>query len=233
MKPTGKPLLAIISCQKDNELVERHWPWFKKAGCDIVGCGSRDGQTKWPEDISVLNTGQMGLVALSIGGTAIAGLLQQELDILEAFQNSEYDSVAIVESDNLIIKPLPQHPGKLLLAPIVPNRSPQWFSTPVYFSTPRWYDRETAGHIRHHGEQLLREGRNEHWCSDRFVALAVWRASVRYMNFGWTQMPVNGPGERHHSESFVRDARAAIALGAPSIHGVKTVEQLKAITEEL
>lgn len=224
-----KPLLAIISCPKDNALVTRHWPWFKKSGCDIVGCGSKDGETKWPEDIPVLNTGEMGLRTLPIGGTAIWGLLQQELDILEAFIGTDYKSVAIVEADNLIVRPFPAHPGKLLLAPIVPNLSPH-FTTPVYFSTPRYYDRETAGHVLHHAKDLLRDDFNEHWCSDRFVALAAFRARVRYMNFGWTQLPVKGPGDKDYKESFIRDARVAISLGFHSIHGVKTDEQLKAIT---
>src|ERR1041385_1857788 len=189
-------LLAVISCPRDNSLVARHWDFFLRAKADeIVGAVTNDSKCEWPEPIRTLNTGVVGTKPLGKVGV-IWSLCQQELDIISTFLNTtSYRSLAVLEADNLVLKPFPKHPeGCLLLCPILPNLQPQLFSTPIYCSTPRWYDRDSAAHVLHHGEQLLASGTDEHKCSDRFVAAAAFRARVRIMNYGFSSYPMLGPG---------------------------------------
>lgn len=229
----NKTLLAVISSASANDALRRHWPYFKLAGVDMLGAGTSDGKTEFPDNIPALHTGQMGVKKV-LTGTAIYGLLMQEVDLLKHFLSTDYQSLCVVEWDNLMVRPLPPHPGELYLVNMVPNFHPKHvFSTNVYFSTPRWADRWTARQLFNTAKDMIVNGDVEHWSSDRFFAAVAYRAKVRFQHLpSYTQLPLMPDGE-DENDAFIRDARAAIEMGAYSIHGVKTSDQLKRITEGL
>lgn len=225
---TNTTLLAIISCPKDNQLVARHWKYFKLTEWDIAGCGTTDGRCEWPEDIMRLDNGEMGKRHVGFG-TAIYGLLRQELDIISAFLKTKYEFIAIAESDNVFVRKPPPLPHGLYLAPLVPNYSPHLFSTPVYFTTPRIMDREIASHVIHHGYTMLDKGDTQSWMSDRFFPHLCHKHKIPFINFpGFTAMPQFW-WAKNHEEAFIRDAKAAVKMGACVVHGIKTERQLNAI----
>lgn len=227
----SKTLLAIISAPQDNALVERHWPYFRLTGWDIMGAGSEDGKCEWPEPVMRLDTGKMGK-RVTRGISAIWGLCDQELDILEAFLKTKYEFCAIVESDNVWVRRPPDHPGGLLyLINLMTNLHPGIFATPVYASTPRICDRETAGHLIHWGRLMMARGDNELFISDRFMMKVAFTGRIRFQHFpSWTSFPLMWSG-MPVTEAFIKDARAAIHLGNFCLHGIKTAEQLERITE--
>lgn len=229
---TSNTLLAIISCPKDNELVARHWSSYLLTGWDIAGCGSEDGKTEWPQPVMRLDTGKSGLKHVGFG-TAIYGLLQQELDIISAFMKTSYEFLAVAESDNVFVRKPPELPHGFYLAPLVPSYSPNLFSTPVYCTTPRIMDKLIASHILHHGRKMLAEGDTQHWMSDRWFPHIVHKHKIPFQHFpGFTAMP-HYWWAKDHEEGFIRDAKAAIKLGVCVVHGCKTEYQLESITEGL
>lgn len=223
-------LLAIISCPKDNELVARHWKYFLLSGWDIAGCGTVDGKCEWPEPVMRLDTGEVGLKNVGFG-TAIHGLLRQELNIISAFLKTNYEFLAVAESDNVFVRKPPELPHGLYLAPTVPNYSPHLFSTPIYYTTPRIMDKEIARHVFHHGNYMMSQGDTQHWMSDRFFPHICHKHRIPFQHFpGFTAMP-HYWWAKTHRDGFVRDARAAITMGACVIHGIKDEETLKAVTD--
>jgi hypothetical protein len=225
-----KTLLAILSDPSANALVKRHWPFFKMTGWDILGAGTIGGQCEWPEPVLRLDTGQIGK-RVTNGISAIWGLVPQELDILEAFLTTRYDACCIVEADNLFVRKPPEHPGYMLyLVNVITNLHPGIFKTPVYFSTPRYCDRETAAHLVHWGRQMISRGDHEMWISDRFMAHVAFTGKLRFQHypsftgfpFNWSGMPIK--------EAFIKDARTAIQTGSHCLHGIKTADELAQIT---
>lgn len=223
-------LLAIISSPHDNELVARHWPYFKATGWDILGCGSADGRCVWPEPVKRLDTGKMGK-RMTPAGSAIFGLVEQELAIWEWFLNhSEYSSVCVVEADNLFVRRPPDHPKNgIYLITALPNYSkPGLFKTVVYFSTPRWADRKCAERLLHHGREMVALDDHEHWMSDRFPAYICHKHKIP-----WLAQPAWSPSAHRwggtYDECWVRDAQAAVRIGAYCLHSVKFTWQLDAV----
>lgn len=226
----SKTLLAIISAPQDNALVARHWAYMKLSGWDMLGAGTEDGLCEWPEPIMRLDTGKLGK-RITGGISAIWGLVEQEMDVLQAFLSTSYDACCIIEADNIFVRKPPEHPRTMLyLVNVIANLHPGIFKTTVYFSTPRYCDRTTAEHLVHWGRKMIASGDHEHWISDRFMAHIAYTAQLRFKHwpsftafpFGWSACPPQ--------EAFIKDARAAIAMGDISIHGIKTAEQLEAIT---
>lgn len=230
----SKTLLAIISTPRDNKLVERHWPYFKMTGWDILGAGSEDGQCAWPEPVMRLDTGVMG-TRMTPAGSSIFGLVKQELDIWSYFLRSHYNDLCIVEADNLFVRQPPEHPGNgLYLVTLLPNYSKTGlFNTPIYFSTPRWSDHQCTEQLYRHGKEMLNRGDHEHWISDRFPAHICHRHHIP-----WMAQPAWSPaafhwGAKTSDEAWVRDARAAIKIGNYCLHSVKTEAQLESLKDLL
>jgi hypothetical protein len=233
----SRTLLAIISSRQDNELVRRHWPYFKLTGWDILGVGTEDKLCEWPEQILTLNTGKLGL-RKTPAGTSIWGLVYQELDVWTWFMAHEhlYDSVCVVEADTLFIRKPPQnHPGGPYLACLVPNFSrPGLFKTSCYMQTPRWSDRPTTEKLLNYGSKMLTEGDAEFWVSDRFPAWICYRYHIPFMGFpSWTRFAFSDWSDMDEESCMLRDIRVAVKCGCIALHGIKTEAHLKAAQEAL
>lgn len=221
-------LLAIISTEHDNELIARHWPFFKRSGAAILGCGTGDRKCVWPEKIPELNTGTLG-IRQTPAGKSIWGLCQQEIDIWRYFlEKTNHDSVCVVESDNLIVRKLPEHPGDgLYLVTLLANYTPVGlFKTPVYFQTPRWADRKCAEKLYKYGVEMLRNGEHEWWISDRFPAWITHKHKIPYIaQPAWSPFAFVWDA-KDYDKAWVRDMRASVKIGNYCLHSVKTEWQL-------
>ncbi len=219
-------LLAILATERDYPLLERHWPYFKRTGFTILGCGTDDGKTRWPEPVMRLDTGKMG-TKMTPAGSAIFGLVEQELDIWRWFlDHPEYESVCVVEADNLFVKNPPKsHPGDgSYCVTVLPNRAPAGlFSTPIYFSTPRWADRECAALLYTFGMQMFLRGGHEHFMSDRFPALICQEHGIPFTpNMAWSPST-----DAWSEDAWWVEAKDAIRRGCFCLHSVKTERQLR------
>lgn len=230
-----KTLLAIIAAESDNERLVRHWLYFKRTKFSLLGCGTVDNKVVWPEPVPQLNTGELG-TRMTPAGSAIWALCKQEIDIWEHFlARPEYDSVCIVEADNLFCRKPPTHPGSgIYLVTLLPNYSPNGlFSTPCYFSTPRWSDRKCTERLYLHGKDMYERGDHQHFISDRFPAHIAHKHRIPFM-----AQPAWSPSAFHWSspdwkEAWVIEARTAIKIGCYCIHSCKHDWQLEAIKDLL
>lgn len=230
----NKTLLAIISSPQDNDLVARHWPFFIQTGWHILAAGTEDKKCEWPEgDIVRLDTGKMGKKNTP-AGSVIYGLVQQELDIWAWFlERHEYTDVCVVEADNIFVRKPPQHPcNGLYLVTALPNYS-KVFSTPIYFSTPRWADRQIVQQLYAYGRKMFKNKDTEFDVSDRFPALICHRHKIPWLN-----QPAWSPSAfvwqaKDWQAAWVRDARAAIQIGCYCLHSVKFEWQIAAIEDLL
>ena len=229
----SKTLLAIISSPQDNELVARHWPFMRLTGWDILGCGTQGRGCVWPDEIQRIDTGVIGKKQ-NAAGSVIHGLIGVELDIWAWFlERHEYTDVAVVEADNLFVRKPPDHPcNGLYLVTCLPNYSKE-FQTPVYFSSPRWADRQTAQQLHAYGRKMFKNKDTEHDVSDRFPALICHRHKIP-----WINQPAWSPSAfawqaKDWQAAWVRDARAAIKIGCYCLHSVKFSWQLEALRDLL
>lgn len=221
-------LLAIISHPKDNELVRRHWPYFKMTGFSMLGCGTEDGKCEWPESIPRLDSGKMG-TRMTPAGPSIFGLVEQELDIWKYFLNHpEFDSVCVVEADNLFVRKPPVHTAGHYMVTVLPNcAAPGLFQTDWYASTPRWADRDVAASLYTFGYEMFKRGETEHDISDRFPALICERHGIPIV----AQNAWSPSVAAFTEESWLREAKIAIKGGAFCLHSVKTAKQLEALKD--
>ena len=228
-------LLAIIATPQDEALLKRHWPYFKMTGWDILGAGTLGGKTVWPEAVPRLDTGIIGKRPTP-AGESIWGLVQQECDIWRWFLNqTEYDSVAVVEADGLFTRPLPDHPGGAYLFTVMPSFSPAGlFKSPIYAQTPRWSDRPTTERLLMHAEQMIKTGDSEWWMSDRLPAWICYKHHIKFQGFpGWSPFAMTPWTANSYEVQWVQDARMAIQMGAAYIHSCKTQRQFDALKDLL
>jgi hypothetical protein len=233
----SRTLLAILACGADNARLRRHWPYFKKTGFSILGCGTSDGTVSWPEAVPELSIGEIGRTN-NAAGEVIFGLVKHELEIIYHFLLvlNDFDTLMIAEADNLFVCQPPPHPQNgLYLAPTIPNYAPAGlFKTPVYFTTPRVMDRQCASAFEAHGRGMFQRGDVEHFVSDRFPAAVCHQGRIPWMHYpGWSPLPMTWSvtGLLSNDSRWVRDARTAIQLGACCLHSVKHDWQLDAVKD--
>lgn len=219
------PLLAIIATEQDYPILCRHWQYFRMTGWPILGCGTEDGRTQWPEPVMRMDTGKVGVIQTP-AGSSIFGLVEQEIDIWRfLLQHEEFSSVCVVEADNLFTRKPQEHPGGIYLVTLLPNCAGDVFRTPEYFSTPRWSDREIAWLLYIHGTAMFRQGDVEHYISDRFPAWVCYQHGIPFAN-----TPNWSPSVQVANDTeWIRDARSAIRNGAWCLHSVKHQWQLDAL----
>ncbi len=199
-------------------------------GWDILGCGTVDGLCEWPEPVPRMDNGKMG-TRMTPAGSAIFGLVEQELEIWKWFlDHEEYDSVCVVEADNLFVRKPDWKPNGDYLITELPNRAlPGLFRTPSYFSTPRWACRDVAASLYLYGMMMFKHGEVEWFMSDRFPALICYEHEIPFR-----AQPAWSPSvDAVSDEIWLREARTAVGNGVYCLHSVKHEWQLDKLRDLL
>lgn len=217
-------LLAIQAYAAGADRVRRHWPYYKLAGCDIVGFDREDQRVSWPDGI---------LCAKSIGKGGYVGPGKLCAFLLDCFDYlvrtplfDSYTDFCVVEHDAIFLKLLPPHPGGLVTHMGGHGGDPN-FRGQHFYHCPWWADRTTATKIVDWGSRMLRVGLNEHDFPDRFLGLMADLYDLPITSSA--SFSVNAIDTPSHLAA----ARASIRLGAYFVHGVKTEEQLRDVTAEV
>lgn len=223
-KPMKISLVGIFSYAGANATVGRHWPYFQKAGVPLWGIGRINTSCYWPN--GVFHTTDIGMDSYVDGHNLCSRLVKALTCFLEDHYFHDYNDVCLIEYDSIFTGPLPEHPGGLATC-IAGGNSPGFKGT-RFFHTPWWADRPTAATIVEEGRKMLAEGDIEHGFPDRFLGRLVDRRpeiKVSETNT-FSVNTIDRP-------EYVAQARAAIERGIWYAHGVKTPDQLKAVTEGL
>lgn len=217
-----KPLLVILSYAKANDMVQRHWPYFLKAGCDILGVGREDSEARFPGErlVGMVKIGKDSYVA---GDNLIKLHLDALAYCLEKYP--DYTHYVLTEPDAIFTKPLPVL-GTMFSATKVGGWSPG-FHGRQFFHGPWCFNAVTAARFVEFGTRMLHAGLIERGFPDRFHGLLCDLYSLPWTNFpGYSQNRLDQP-------KYVDDARQAIKDGYHYIHGIKTEAELRAVTEGL
>lgn len=220
-----RTLLIILSYARASDMVARHWPYFLRADADIMGVGREDTHCRFPPERLVwqANIGKDSYV----NGSNLIELHVKALEVALTLTHDEqsYTHFALVEPDSIFLKPLPLHVGGLM-ATLGGYKSPGFHGN-AFFHGPWYVDRETAKKVVAGGQAMLRVGLIENGFPDRWWGL--WRElyDIRFTPLHtYSRNRIDNP-------QFVIEARRAIKEGYCYVHGIKTAEELKAVTEGL
>lgn len=223
-----RTLLIILSYAKANDMVARHWPYFLKAGCDIMGVGREDSDCRFPTE-RLVYTAKIGKDSY-VDGANLPEMHVRALEValsLDYNQDTEapqpYDSFALTEPDAIFLKPLPLHRGGLM-ATYSGGNSPGFLGS--FFCHGPWhFDRWTAKQAVNFGKRMIAKGLVERGFPDRF-----WGLWCDLYDTKFTSFPNSYSQNRLDRPEFIQQARDAIAKGAFYVHGIKTIGELQAVT---
>lgn len=219
-----KTLLIIQGYGRAQERIRRHWPWYLRAGCDILGIDRIDGRVHWPSErlIGVCQSGWDTYVQ----GANLVNLLIDCFRIGLTYY--AYSDFCVIENDSIFLDKLPEHPGSCLNT-CIGGYQTSGFRAKHFFHTPWWADRPTAELIVRLGERLVAAELIERGFPDRWLGLLcdLYPEFIRWRNDPafWSVNDVSVP------PTLIECAREAIARGTIYIHGIKTPEQLEAVTK--
>lgn len=221
-------LLVIHSYRGANEMVKLLWPYYKVSGCDMLGVGRTNAKCEWPEPICNVDIGEDPFRPWCEHKSD--NLPRRLIDTLDVClkQYPQYSDYCIIEWDSIFVKPLPIHTGGLVSVPCGIDNAwkQQGFKTDIAFLGPWWFDHETAEKCIPVARELIYHGDIEQGTPDFFIGLVALKAKVKY-----SSIPVCFYNTVDHPR-FIADARNHYkSKDIYYIHGIKTPEQLKQITQ--
>jgi len=218
----SRTLLIIQGYPAAQERIERHWEWYLRAGCTILGVDRLDGRVDWPSD-GLIGVRHIGMNSYVNG----ANLLELLLGCFEAgLSLPHFDSFAVIENDSIFVQPLPEVPKDSFLATLGGYRN-DGFHGERFFHTPWIADRKTAADIVLYGRRMIDCGLLERGFPDRFLGLMVslyklpWVPALAFSC------------NRINSQHFIEESRHAIRNGVCYLHGIKTPDELATVTADL
>lgn len=222
-----KCLIAILSYVRANELVARHWPWYRKAGCDILGVGRETTSCEWP-----VRVGQDGLVNVTnIGEDSYVhgdNLIRLHVDTLDYMLSliGDYTHFCLIEPDTIFLRGITQNdvPTYGFRATLVGNKSPGFFGS-FYCHGPWIFDRHGAQFAVNSARRMLNVGLIEQGFPDRF-----WGLVCDLYGLPFTKLHAYSQNRLDRPE-YIQQARQALADGAFAIHGIKTDGELRSVIE--
>lgn len=205
-------LLAVLTCQSATETAKRHWSSWQKHFDDIVfvttvdsNCWVPDGIEQWP----------VGRDYYPDRDKPDDNLPRRTLSVLEWFlkrRQADSDRLVLIEYDVVIFDtPTFKHE----------------FSATLFeqFVHPPWaFSRSCAEKFWRTGSTLLRHGVITGGWPDRHLKLIMDLVAPSVdLNCNYTKNTLD-------EEWMLKEARERIKDGAWAVHGIKTKEQLEALT---
>lgn len=213
-------ILGVQSYPKANGAIQRHWPYFERAGCEeIAGIGTTDEKCWFPDGIRHERIG----ADLYIIGKHLPNRLLRSFEML---LKSKHDWLCLAEYDVLFLREIPKDLPKGLTAHMAGGK-PFNCHCNMFLHGPWICDRETASKIVEVGNAILATSEVDP-SPDCFLGQIVERGDI----------PIHTDILKSYSRNtinqwdWIMEARAAISSGAICIHGVKQQEVLDAIVKE-
>lgn len=205
--------LIVMAHKGTEECLQRHLPFFKRSGADVlIGAGPNDGMI-WPPGFDyVICQGTSERIGKQILGRLVA--LWKFLSWLD------FDHCCIIEYDMLILKPIEEWPT--FGADIFPNTDAK-FKSDKYYLPPWFMDRPTLKAMTDAGIRALAEDDIELGYTDRFMGLLA-------KTLGIEVAPVKEVCTRcfYLDHSLYSGARELVSKGELRfLHTIKTETELR------
>lgn len=218
-------LLVVLAHSGAQDCLYRHWPFWEKAECDILGVGREDTQLTWPHPNGTHNF----VGKIDIGKESYAAgdnHLRRFLEVLRfGVHETNYEAFCIIEYDCLLFNALPDwHGGGGMITTLAGGRS-DGFHAPSFFHTPWHMDRDTAEKMIVWGNNMLNCGLLEHGFLDRWLGLMHALYGFEIIESAWySRNTIEFPDN-------IEEAKKAIERGAPGVHGVKSADVFRILTQ--
>jgi hypothetical protein len=218
-------LLCIHSYPGANETMERHWPYFQKAGASrIIGIGTTDGKCTWPDGLdAVVDIGENAYMKIKGKDDHLCRRL---LDTIKWCLTQPEDRFAIVEYDTLILRKFPKFTG---VHAHLTGGQVNGSKTKHFYHNPHLFDRASGPALVKALEAALPDSQEYPDNSpDLFFGLAVERAKipVKCCFRLFTRNSLDAHGDLDLAVQAALD-------GAHAIHGVKQEHELQEIERAL
>jgi hypothetical protein len=211
-----RTLLAIHSYPGANDLMKTLWPYYQKSGWDILGIGTNDGKTQWPDGVEFVNIGRNAYI------NDRSNLPQRLVNTIKHFLSTcvEYTHLCIVEYDCIFLAPL-----ELNKTGITTHLAGYNVGTEAnaFYHVPWIMDRETAAKIVEEGDRLLAARIYELGSPDLFIGLVLQNLGITPHESG--TFSVNS----FDTPNNILLGRDAIKNGCKFLHGIKSTQQLESI----
>lgn len=218
-----KTALLIISHPRVNKVVAQNWPWYVKSGGDVIGVCDRGTGCVWPKGVKrVLEFDEID----DQRGKLIGRFFQVLEWCVVDSQNGGYDRYAISEYDVCFVRPIPYY-----LPPFVATRAGQkspGFCGQYYYHCPWILSGNAACQLLTQGRKMLKAGIDESGHIDRFIGLFddLYDAQIQ-SGANYSRNSLDRP-------EYIREAQEAVKNPECfAVHGVKTPDQLEAVTQNL
>ena len=217
-----KTLIVIFAHSTVNDTVRRHWPWYLRGDCDILGVGRTNTRCEWPTE-RLIHSIAVGIEGYASGDNHILRFLETLTALLTDERYKAYGAFCLVEYDGIFIRPVPPIKPGTICAKLAGHRDGH-FRGNAYYHTPWYLDRIMAGRILKYGFAMLKAGLIEGGFIDRWLGLMVDLYDIPIADTStYTQNTIDTPAK-------IEQARTAIEAGAWYIHGIKTESQLINVT---
>ena len=200
--------------------IQRHWPYWKASGLDMLGVDRVDGRVQWPEPIPTVTIGRSTYIDKAAGN--MSKIMVETFRHCLSERWADYSDFMMIDYDAVIIAKPPAHPGGFAstLAAYCP---PEWQTKSTRcFGTPWWMDRETCERFVVEGERSLALGEYDNGAPDCYCGLILDRTKIHFS-------PVNSFHRNTLDMRLPRlldECKAAIQGGAWIIHGFRDAQHL-------
>lgn len=211
----SRKALVVFTYSGQQQMLERHLPFFRKGGADIILVSPRDEPVTAPDDCTALNVGSSEHYGQS---------LMQRMNIGIKCAAADYDTIAVVEGDSIVLGPIHDAQPEGIDCFLYDSEQPPW-KAPHYVHWPWLMSRKTAMRVAAEFHTLISLKDIERGFPDRMLGYAAHRAGIPLRHrpdITYSRNLIDTP-------EYVAQARDAIAGGAVFVHGVKTQAHLDAI----
>lgn len=210
-------VLTVDTYAAISDVLPHFWPYYQKAGCDVVGIERTNKATTWPNSAPHYAIG----IDYFKSWSAYQGdplLCKRWLGIIDLFLSNpdfaKYDDLCAIEWDCLFFKPLPPFDKETGLVLNKAGGAMRGFKAPCFFHLPWWMDRKRAAMISDKGHALIKRGDIEHGAPDFFMGLIVAELGLK-----WT--PIHFYTKNRICSYEFDEAKKHLANGAFGVHGIR------------
>lgn len=208
-----KAALVVMGHRAVQDTIDRHMPYWRRTGLDILGTNPQDG-TIWPADVESMAYG----VNAHCGRDSAVRLL----NVFKWIANSpERPFYCVIEYDMLVLKPyIP--PSNVVYTHSDVNKEGDRFKHKFYNPPPWIVTNKVASVIHQTGEKLLNYNDFEEGYNDRFIARILSKSGLF-----WWAIPNVHHGYFDKDPEAKRKALEAVKAGTCTfLHCVKTQADL-------
>lgn len=213
-------LVVVFTQSKANDLVKRHYRYWEKGGCDILGVLSKDEDCYWPNE----NFIKSGIENGPLGNNYVVRFLETLHVLIGCF--TQYRCFCFIEADSIFTAPVPDLFPHHLMTRLNGYKS-EGFNASRFVHTPWYMDRSAALQILKYGTRLQNIGMTEKGFVDRWLGLILELYDIEWKDCSdetYSQNTIDTPKK-------IQEAREAIKNGAWYIHGIKDSRTLQAIIQ--